>query len=92
MRVTRRQIFPILLAAEWRDVEIAPHRPERLVAAPVDEIGAEDALAVPNEEVVAVIVGDAEIRIETVVMLYRGIFQPIRALSRAISPCGAREA
>src|ERR1700677_3655653 len=52
--VTVWRVLPSLLAAERRDVEVAPGGPHRLVAAAVDEVCAEDPLAVAAEHVVAV--------------------------------------
>src|ERR1700737_560420 len=41
LRVALRRVLPLLLAAERSDVEVAPGAPHRLVAAVVDEVGAE---------------------------------------------------
>jgi hypothetical protein len=54
------------LTAKSRHIEIAPGRTHRLIAAPVDEISAEDPFAVLNEGVMAVPLIDAEIGVETV--------------------------
>src|ERR1700741_1437226 len=43
--VTLWRVLPSLLAAERRDVEVAPDGPHRLVAAVVDEVCAEHAVA-----------------------------------------------
>src|SRR6185369_15821315 len=59
LRVTLRRVFPNLLPAERRDVEVAPNGPHRLVAANIDEVRTEDPLAVANEHVVAVPFMDA---------------------------------
>src|SRR5690242_7763374 len=64
--VTLRRVLPGLLAAEWRDVEVAPSRSHRLITAAVDKVCAEHALAIPEEHVVAVPFVDAEIRVEAV--------------------------
>src|ERR1700680_824672 len=52
--VALRRVLPLLLAPERRHVEVAPGGAYRLVAAAVDEVGAEHALAVADERVVAV--------------------------------------
>src|SRR4051794_18644421 len=49
--VALRRVLPRLLAAERRDVEVAPGAAHRLVAAAVDEVRAEDAVAVAQEGV-----------------------------------------
>src|SRR5688500_15858098 len=51
LRVARRRVLPRLLASERRDVEIVPGTSHLLVAAAVDEVGAEDAPAVADEHV-----------------------------------------
>src|SRR4051812_4258407 len=66
LRVAVRRVFPLLLAPERRHVEVAPDGPHRLVAAAVDHVGAEDALAVADERVVAVPLIDAEVGVKTV--------------------------
>src|SRR5207245_8255040 len=47
------RVLPRLLAPERRHVEVAPGGAHRLIAAAVDEVGAEHALAVADERVVA---------------------------------------
>src|SRR6266853_5654137 len=47
--VTLWRVLPRLLTAERRDVEVAPGGPHCLVAAVVDEVCAEDPLAVAKE-------------------------------------------
>ena len=66
LRVTLRRVFPSFLTPERRDVEIAPSGPHRLVAAVVDEVGAEHSLAVAEEHVVAVPLIHAEVGVEAV--------------------------
>src|SRR5437879_734513 len=51
LRVTLRRVLPVLLAAERSDVEIVPCVSHLLVAAVVDEVGAEDAVALADERV-----------------------------------------
>src|ERR1035438_6670396 len=60
------RILPSLLTAERRKVEVAPGGPHRLVAAVVDEVGAEHPLAVAEEHVVAVPFINAEVFVEAV--------------------------
>src|SRR5580698_11322127 len=64
--VTLWRVLPGLLTAKRRNVEIAPDGPHRLVAAAIDEVCAEHALAVAEEHVVAVPLIDAEVLVETV--------------------------
>src|SRR5258705_12261701 len=52
--VALRRVLPLLLTPERRHVEVAPNGAHRLVAAAVVEVGAEHALAVPDERLVAV--------------------------------------
>src|SRR6202023_2814252 len=66
LRITLRRILPLLLTPERGDVEVAPDRAHRLVAAAVDEIGAIHALAVANKCVVAVPFVDPEVGVKTV--------------------------
>src|SRR4051812_31193934 len=66
LRIALWRILPHLLAAERRDVEIVPGAAHLLVAAALDEIGAEDAVAVAKEHVGAVPLADAEIGIEII--------------------------
>src|SRR5258708_6187847 len=71
-RVRRRlgialgRVLPRLLAPERRDIEVAPDAPHRLVAAVVDEIGAEHLVAVAEEHVVTVPLVHAEGGVEVV--------------------------
>src|SRR5258708_4857704 len=64
--VTLRRSLPGFLAAERSDVEVAPDGAHRFVAAAVDEVGAENLLAVAEEHVVAVPLIDPEVRVEAV--------------------------
>src|SRR4051812_3146922 len=66
LRIALWRVLPDLLAAERRDVEIVPGAAHLLVAAALDEVGAEDAVAVAVEHVGAVPFVDAEIGVETV--------------------------
>src|SRR5215210_2574390 len=59
-------VLPRLLAAVRRDVEEAPGRPERLVAAGVDEVGPVDLVAVAQEHVRAVPFRDVVVGVEVV--------------------------
>src|ERR1700757_1372080 len=51
--VALRRVLPDLLSAERRDIQIAPGGPHRLVAAVVDEVGAEHLVIVADECIVA---------------------------------------
>src|SRR5258708_31649691 len=64
--VALRRDLPALLAPERRHVEVAPDGAHRLVAAAVDEVGAEHALAVADERVVAMPFIHPEVGIEAV--------------------------
>src|SRR5215472_8334057 len=66
LRITFGRVLPGLLAAERCDVEIAPDGPHGLVATVVDEVCAEHALTVAEEDVVAVPFIHAEIFVEAV--------------------------
>src|SRR6478672_12986589 len=52
--IALRRVLPLLLATERGDVEVAPGASHRLVAATVDQVRAEDLLAVAQEGVGAV--------------------------------------
>src|SRR3982074_787715 len=64
--VAFRRVLPYLLTPERRHVEVAPGGAHRLVAAAVDEVGAEHALAVADERVVAVPFIHPEVGVEAV--------------------------
>ena len=64
--VALRRVLPLLLTPERRHVEVAPDCAHRLVAAGVDEVGAEHALAVADERVVAVPLIHPEVGVEAV--------------------------
>ena len=72
-------------AAQRRDVEVVPGAPHLLVAAVVDEVGAEHAVAVAVEHVRAMPLVHAESASKLSVRVDHGISQPIRAFSRAMS-------
>src|SRR5437773_2839251 len=61
LRIALRRILPLLLTPERRHVEVVPDAAHRLVAAAVDHVGAEDALAVAEERVVTVPLIHAEV-------------------------------
>src|SRR5688500_16334606 len=65
-RIALGRVLPLLLAPERREVEVVPGAPHRLVAAVVDEVGAEDPLAVAEEGVGAVPLVHAEVGVEVV--------------------------
>src|SRR4051794_38666637 len=66
LRMALRRVLPLLLAPESGDVEVAPRAPYRLVAAAVDEVGAEDLVAVADEGVGAVPLVHPEVLVEVV--------------------------
>src|SRR5204863_2795002 len=64
--ITLRRVLPLLLAPERSDIEVVPGIPHLLVAAVVDEVGAEHAVAVADERVRAVPLVHAEVGVEVV--------------------------
>src|SRR2546430_4149491 len=66
LRVVLRRVLPLLLAPERSDVEVVPGIPHLLVAAVVDEVGAEYAVAVAYERVRSVPLVHAEVFVEVV--------------------------
>src|SRR5918993_4078171 len=66
LRPALRGVLPLLLAAVGGDVEEAPGRPERLVAAGVDEVRAVDLVTVAQEHVGAVPLRDVVVGVEVV--------------------------
>ena len=82
---------PIPPGPERRQVEVAPGGAHSLVAAVVDEIGAEDPFAIAEECVVPCHSPTPKSASNSSVSVYQGIAQPIRAFHRLMSGCGARE-
>ncbi len=66
LRIAFRRIFPNLLSPKCGHVEIAPQRAHPLIAAGIDEVGAENPVAFAEEGVVAMPFIDAEVGIEAV--------------------------
>src|SRR5438128_12002236 len=66
LRVALRRVLPLYLTPEDSDVEVVPSVPHLLVAAAVDEVGAEYAVAVAYERVRAVPFIHAEVLVEAV--------------------------
>jgi len=64
LRVALRRVLPFLLAPERGDVEVTPGAAQLLVATVVDEVGAEDAIAVADEGVGPVPLVDPEVSVE----------------------------
>src|SRR5262245_24440736 len=64
--IALRRVLPLLLAPERGDIEVGPGAAHRLVAAAVDEVGAEHAVAFADERVRAVPLIDSEVRVEVV--------------------------
>src|SRR5882724_2646898 len=64
LRIALRRVLPDLLAPERGDVEVGPGAAHRLVAALVDEVGAEDPVVVAQEGVGAVPLVHAEVGVE----------------------------
>src|SRR5919198_5058097 len=78
------RVLPLLLAPERRDVEIAPGGAQVLVAAGVDEVGAEDPVALADEGVVPVPLVNTEILVEVVRDRVPGDELPAHALLQAL--------
>src|SRR5579872_5626289 len=66
LRIPLGRVLPRLLAAERREVEVAPDGAHRFITAVVDEVRAEDLVSVAEEHVVAVPFIDAEVFVEAV--------------------------
>src|SRR5439155_15308705 len=66
LRVALRRILPLLLAPERSDVEVVPSVSHLLVAAVVDEVGTEHAVAVADERVRAVPLVHSKVLVEVV--------------------------
>src|SRR5215469_348274 len=64
--ITLGRILPSFLTAEGREVEVAPGGSHGLVAAAVDEVCAEHAVAVAKEDIVTVPFINAEVLVEAV--------------------------
>src|SRR5688572_15595078 len=66
LRIALGRVLPRLLPAQRSDVEVVPNGSHRLVATIVDEVGAENPVAVADEHVVAVPLVHAEVCVEAV--------------------------
>src|SRR5882724_4629618 len=66
LRVVLRRVLPLLLAPKRSDVEVVPSVSHLLVAAGVDEVGSEHAVAVADERVRAVPLVHSDILVEVV--------------------------
>src|SRR4051794_40340687 len=66
LRVALRRVLPFLLSPECGHVEVAPRASHGLVAAAVDEVRAEDPVAVADEGVGAVPLVHTEVGVEVV--------------------------
>src|SRR5207244_10817631 len=64
--IALRRVLPLLLAPERSDVEVVPGAPHLLVAAIVDEVGSEHAVASSAERVGAVPFIHADVRVDSV--------------------------
>ena len=64
--IALRRVLPLLLAPERSDVEVVPGAPHLLVAAIVDEVGSEYAVAIVDERVCTVPFIHAEVLVEAV--------------------------
>src|SRR5687767_9583137 len=60
------RIFPLLLPTKRGHVEVAPRRPDRFIAARVDEIRPEYIVTLTYERIVTMPLVDAEIFVEVV--------------------------
>src|SRR5215213_10382615 len=84
LRVPLRRVLPCLLAAEGGEVEVVPGAPHLLVAAGVDEVGAEDPVALADKGVGAVPLVDPEVLVEVVGERVPGDVLPPMALLQAL--------
>ena len=84
LRVALRRVLPLLLAPERRHVEVAPGASQRLVAACIHEIGAEDLIALIYEHVVAMPLVDSEVGVEIIGDLVPGDVIPAVPLLQAL--------
>src|SRR5918994_1835956 len=66
LRVALGRVLPLLLATERGDVEVGPRAAHGLVAAGINEVGAEDVVALADERVGAVPLAHAEVGVEVV--------------------------
>ena len=66
LREALRRVLPLLLTPEGSDVQVVPGVPHLLVAAVVDEVGPEHAVAVADERVRAMPLVHAEVLVEAV--------------------------
>src|SRR4029453_12290089 len=66
LRIALRRVLPLFLATKRRYIEVAPGAAHGLVAAVIDEVGAEDSVAVPQEGVCAVPLVYAEVSVEVI--------------------------
>ena len=90
--IALRRVLPLLLTPERGDVEVGPGAAHRLVAAVVDEVGTEHAVAVTDERICAMPLIDSEVLVEVVGDRVPWDQLPsMRAFRRAMSGCGARE-
>src|SRR6516164_10512358 len=64
--IALRRVLPLLLTPERGDVEVGPGAAHRLVAAVVDEVGTEHAVAVTDERICAMPLIDSEVLVEVV--------------------------
>src|SRR5205807_1055079 len=64
--VALRRILPFLLASERSNVEVVPSVSHLLIAAVVDEVGAEHAVAIADERVRAVPLVHTEVFVEVI--------------------------
>src|SRR6266513_3888402 len=64
--IVLRRVLPLLLTPERSDIEVVPGVSHLLVAAVVDEVGAEQAVAVADERVRAMPLLHAEVGVELV--------------------------
>jgi hypothetical protein len=91
LRIARRRVLPLLLTAEGGDVEVVPGAPHLLVAAGVDQVGAEDPVVLAEKRVGAVPL--IEVGVEVVGDRGPGDVLPSVALLEALDlGLGAREA
>lgn len=85
LRISLRRVFPRLLAAERRDVEVVPRPTHLLVTPSVNEVGAVGPITFTNERIGPVPLVDVEVLVEIVGDRVPGDMVPSVALLQALN-------
>ena len=93
LRVGLRRVLPFLLTPEGSDVQVVPSVPHLLVTAVVDEVCAEHTISSRMNAFVPCHSSTPKSLSKSSVSVYQGMnSQPICAVKRLMSFCGARDA